>query len=227
MNCSNMLRAIMLVLVALLLTGCGGGKECLTVSEVWQNADSLEGKRVCVRGQADFRLLPHHPMQVGGCIPETEGVDLPRIVGELALLDQDPNGSEQRLSISEADLQCEGNVCSVVCRPFAPSAQATWGGTETITLRGTVNGEEQLFRFEDQRFVEEGGEPFIPRLWATRAIGHMMQQIRLHGEDDELVQSIVNLSTRYGIITPYTSFLIEEDDIFAQIGDDDMVLDDF
>jgi Ca-activated chloride channel family protein len=43
-----------------------------------------------------------------------------------------------------------------------------------------------------------------------------MQQIRLSGENEELVQSIVNLSTRYGIITPYTSFLIEEDDIFAQ-----------
>ena len=54
---------------------------------------------------------------------------------------------------------------------------------------------------------------FIPRLWATRAIGHLMQQIRLNGENAELVQSIVNLSTRYGVITPYTSFLIEEDDI--------------
>jgi hypothetical protein len=71
-------------------------------------------------------------MQVGGCIPETEGVALPRIVGELALLDQDSQDSEHRLSISESDLQCEGNVCRVVCRPFAPSAQAIWGGTETI-----------------------------------------------------------------------------------------------
>ena len=101
------------------------------------------------------------------------------------------------------------------------------GGTETITLRGTVNGQEQEFLFQDQQFVGGAagrpatteGQPFIPRLWATRAIGHMMQQIRLHGEDEELVQSIVNLSTRYGIITPYTSFLIEEDDIFEQIGD--------
>jgi Ca-activated chloride channel homolog len=110
------------------------------------------------------------------------------------------------------------------------------GGVETITLRGTVNGEEQVFRFDDQRFLDEaptgvgvptgagGGEPFIPRLWATRAIGHMMQQIRLRGEDEELVQSIVNLSTRYGIITPYTSFLIEEDDIFEQIGDQPRVV---
>ena len=100
------------------------------------------------------------------------------------------------------------------------------GGSETVTLRGSVNGEEQVFRFPGQRFLDDaparadGGEPFIPRLWATRAIGHMMQQIRLFGEDEELVQSIVNLSTRYGIITPYTSFLIEEDDIFAQTAEE-------
>jgi len=131
-NSRNMLLAHILVLIALLLAGCGGREKCLTVSEVWQNADSLEGKRICVRGQADFRLLPHHPMQVGGCIPKTEGVVLPRIVGELALLDQDSQDSEHRLLISESDLQCEGNVCRVVCRPFAPSAHAAWGGTETV-----------------------------------------------------------------------------------------------
>jgi len=94
------------------------------------------------------------------------------------------------------------------------------GGPATVTLAGTANGREQTFTYEDQLFRDEGGEPFIPRLWATRAIGHLMQQIRLRGEDPELVQSIVNLSTRYGIITPYTSFLIEEDDIFAQTGAD-------
>lgn len=89
------------------------------------------------------------------------------------------------------------------------------GGPATITLTGTANGRQQTFTYDDQSFSDDGGEAFIPRLWATRAIGHMMQQIRLRGEDEELVRSIVNLSTRYGIITPYTSFLIEEDDIFA------------
>jgi Ca-activated chloride channel family protein len=90
------------------------------------------------------------------------------------------------------------------------------GAPATITLSGVTNGRPQSFTYADQSFRAEGGEAFIPRLWATRAIGHLMQQIRLRGEDAELVQSIVALSTRYGIITPYTSFLIEEDDIAAQ-----------
>ena len=92
------------------------------------------------------------------------------------------------------------------------------GGPATITLSGTTNGRAQTFTYPDQTFRAEGGETFIPRLWATRAIGHLMQQIRLRGEDAELVQSIVSLSTRYGVITPYTSFLIDENDILAQSG---------
>jgi len=94
------------------------------------------------------------------------------------------------------------------------------GGPAVITLSGEVNGREQHFVYEDNLFRDAGGEDFIPRLWATRAIGNLLTKIRLHGEDPELVQSVINLSIRYGIITPYTSYLIEEDDIFSQAGRD-------
>ena len=94
------------------------------------------------------------------------------------------------------------------------------GGPASITLTGEVNGQEQTFVYEDNIFRRSGGDDFIPRLWATRAIGNLLTQIRLHGEDPELVRSVVTLSTRYGIITPYTSYLIEEDDIFTQSGID-------
>ncbi len=97
------------------------------------------------------------------------------------------------------------------------------GGSAAITLRGEVNGRSQEFTYADNRFRTGGGDDFIPRLWATRAIGHLLREIRLHGENDELVQSVVNLSIRYGIITPYTSYLIEEDDIFSQTGRDSIV----
>jgi hypothetical protein len=50
----------------------------------------------------------------------------------LAILDEESNDPESALWISESSLRCEGDVCSVVCTPFAPSAQAIWGGTETI-----------------------------------------------------------------------------------------------
>ena len=52
---------------------------------------------------------------------------------------------------------------------------------------------------------------FLPRLWAGRRVSYLLTQIRLYGENDELVDEVIRLSRRYGIITPYTSFLVEED----------------
>jgi Ca-activated chloride channel family protein len=96
-------------------------------------------------------------------------------------------------------------------------------GTVDVTLSGDVNGEPVSYTYDDLRFREyAGGADFIPRLWATRRIGDLLNQIRLHGEEDELVDSVVELSIRYGIITPYTSFLIDENDIFTQSGRDDI-----
>jgi Ca-activated chloride channel family protein len=95
------------------------------------------------------------------------------------------------------------------------------GSTQTarITLTGQVNGETRTFVYDALPFPElAGGQPFIARLWATRRIGDLLNTIRISGENPELIDSIVALSVRYGIITPYTSFLIEEDDILTQAG---------
>lgn len=106
-----------------------------------------------------------------------------------------------------------GEQVTVVGRFRRPSESAT------ITLSGTVNGQPRTYTFSDLRFPERaGGEEYLARLWASRRIADMLNTIRLNGEDQELVDSIVSLSIRYGIITPYTSFLIEEDDILTQQG---------
>ncbi len=93
------------------------------------------------------------------------------------------------------------------------------GGDTTITLAGRVNDRLQRFEYEDVHFRDRGGDEFIPRLWATRKIGYLLSQIRLHGESRELVDEIVELSVRYGIITPYTSFLVDEtEDVLSERG---------
>ena len=84
------------------------------------------------------------------------------------------------------------------------------GGPASITLEGTVNGRPQRFTYDDLTFRDVGGDDFIAPLWATRKIGYLLNQIRLHGESREVIEQIVNLSIRYGIITPYTSFLVQE-----------------
>jgi Ca-activated chloride channel family protein len=88
------------------------------------------------------------------------------------------------------------------------------GGVTKITLTGTLNGTAQTYTYDNLTFPDNaGGQPFIPRLWATRKIGTLLNDIRLNGEKPELVDSIVRLSIRYGIITPYTSYLITENGV--------------
>lgn len=84
------------------------------------------------------------------------------------------------------------------------------GASVEVILRGDVNGEEQTYIYPDQELVEKGGEDFVARLWATRKIGALLDQIRRDGPNDELVDAVVELSLDYGIVTPYTSFLVLE-----------------
>jgi Ca-activated chloride channel family protein len=84
------------------------------------------------------------------------------------------------------------------------------GGPAQLTLSGMVNGRPRSFVFEDLSWRTEGGEAFIARLWATRKIGHLLNEIRLRGRNPELVDEVIRLSTRYGVASPYTSFFVPE-----------------
>lgn len=90
------------------------------------------------------------------------------------------------------------------------------GGQVDVTLKGEVNGQIQKMVFKDQSFDHDsrektGQESSLPRLWATRKIGNLLSDIRLKGPQKEIVEQIVELSIRYGIVTPYTSYLVTED----------------
>jgi Ca-activated chloride channel family protein len=69
----------------------------------------------------------------------------------------------------------------------------------------------RTFSYPGQRFPLRAEEnDWLPRLWATRRVGWLMEQIRSNGEQKELVDEVVQLGTRYGIVTPYTSYLALE-----------------
>jgi Ca-activated chloride channel family protein len=94
-------------------------------------------------------------------------------------------------------------------------------GRSTIRLSGSVNSDRYVYALgADFKVGLESSEvnSFIPRLWAARKIGYLLNQIRHQGENSEWVDAVIQLSIRYGIITPYTSFLIEEDDLFSGEG---------
>ncbi len=87
----------------------------------------------------------------------------------------------------------------------------TGDGDVAFELSGQVNGKVEKFVYENKFAATEAKGGFIELLWAQRRIGHLLDQIRLHGETKELVDDVIRLSKEYGIQTPYTSNLILED----------------
>jgi Ca-activated chloride channel family protein len=80
-----------------------------------------------------------------------------------------------------------------------------------LVLKGKMGREVRSFNFENLDFPMRNEEnDFLPRLWANRRVGWLMEQIRANGEQRELKDEIVDLGTRYGIVTPYTSYLALE-----------------
>jgi uncharacterized protein YegL len=85
-------------------------------------------------------------------------------------------------------------------------------GHVAIRLLGDVEGKQREFVYEGDFQASNSDNTFIPRLWATRRVGYLLDAIRLQGEEDELKDEVMRLSKEYGIMTPYTSYLVLEDD---------------
>ena len=78
----------------------------------------------------------------------------------------------------------------------------------SILLRGKNGKESRSFSYGDLDFpLRSEDNEFLPRLWASRRVGWLIEQIRLNGETKEVKDEVVELGTRYGIVTPYTSYL--------------------
>jgi Ca-activated chloride channel homolog len=85
-------------------------------------------------------------------------------------------------------------------------------GTGNIVLSGTVRGKGQELAYKAEFPQSDNAHEFIASLWAARRIGFLLDQVRLNGEDKELVDEVTALAKTYGIVTPYTSYLIVEDE---------------
>lgn len=85
-------------------------------------------------------------------------------------------------------------------------------GPAAVQISGTLNGQKQSFA-QDVTFADiDTRHGFIPSLWATRRVGFLLDEIRLRGESRELRDEVTRLAREHGIVTPYTAFLILEDE---------------
>jgi Ca-activated chloride channel family protein len=85
-------------------------------------------------------------------------------------------------------------------------------GSHEMKLSGAVGEHRETFRFTADL---DGSlrNAFIPRMWAATRVAYLQEQVALHGKNPELVDEIRRLGREYGILTPFTSFLIVEEGV--------------
>jgi Ca-activated chloride channel family protein len=102
------------------------------------------------------------------------------------------------------------------------------GGKADLSLNGEINGDSQTLNYKHLIFSQGEDDDaekldMIPRIWATRKIGYLLREVRLQGANEELIQQIIQISVRYGIVTPYTSYLVEEPQVLGMENQQNLV----
>jgi Ca-activated chloride channel family protein len=94
-------------------------------------------------------------------------------------------------------------------------------GDAKATLAGKLAGEQRKFHFPAELAADsdDDANAFVAKLWATRRVGEIINEIDLKGRNDELVNELVELATKHGILTPYTSFLADENNQVRELSE--------
>ncbi len=88
----------------------------------------------------------------------------------------------------------------------------TGSGPAAVKITGQIGNQSKEFAY-DVTFPERTTEDkdFVENLWARRKVGYLLDQIRANGEQKELMDEMLTLARKYGIATPYTSYLVMPD----------------
>ncbi|MEK7728674.1 MAG: VIT domain-containing protein [candidate division KSB1 bacterium] len=85
-------------------------------------------------------------------------------------------------------------------------------GRATLHLRGQTSARPQALQYDFNFPAREREREFVARLWATRRVGDLLEEIRMNGENEELKSEVVALAKEFGLVTPYTSYLVQEEE---------------
>jgi Ca-activated chloride channel family protein len=94
-------------------------------------------------------------------------------------------------------------------------------GGAKVTITGKIGTEKRKFDFPGTLIDKSNDQSFgfVEKLWAMRRVGEILDELDLKGKNDELVNELVALATKHGLLTPYTSFLADETARPGQLAD--------
>jgi Ca-activated chloride channel family protein len=212
------------------------------IAQILKNVRSWTGLRF-VNGIYSDGMLPPTPPRL---FVFGVGYDVnTRLLDTLAA---DNRGSSDYVLPNEDIEQRVGSLYNKIAFPVLSNPRIDWNGmkvfdvypkqlpdlfkgTQTVvfgryegrsTLRpqliGLMNNREERIAGQGD-FAGEGKlNDVVPRLWATRKVGYLLDEARLQNRtvDAEVKDEIIKLSKKFGIVTPFTAGLITEDEKVQQ-----------
>jgi Ca-activated chloride channel family protein len=79
-----------------------------------------------------------------------------------------------------------------------------------VVLGGCVDGKATAFEYAIEFPAITTSNDFLPRIWAGRKVAHLIDRVRAEGSQAG-VKEITRLAKQFGIVTPYTSYLVSDD----------------
>jgi Ca-activated chloride channel homolog len=80
----------------------------------------------------------------------------------------------------------------------------------TVTVSGNRAGRREAYSTTAQFADHSLDNDYIPKIWASRKVGYLSQQLRLHGNNKEILDDLRETALRYGILSEFTAYLVQE-----------------
>ena len=109
-----------------------------------------------------------------------------------------------------------GQDLVVFGRYESTSGSGAGSGAGQLTIAGRRGGQSERYATRVEFPAHAATGDYIPGLWAARKIGELTRNIRLEGATPERVAEIKDLALRYGLLSEYTSYLVQEPQIVSQ-----------
>jgi Ca-activated chloride channel family protein len=95
-------------------------------------------------------------------------------------------------------------------RPITVFGRFSSPMSQEVTLRGQARSGSVRTSFgaEFGSSTDSANAAFVGNLWAARQVADLLDTIRIDGATPERVRTVTEVATRWGIVTPYTSFLV-------------------
>jgi Ca-activated chloride channel family protein len=86
-------------------------------------------------------------------------------------------------------------------------------GPATVVVRGNSIAGPVRFEYEVEFPRRDDDEPAVAQIWAQRRVADVLTELRVEGSRESLIEEIVEITTRGGIVTPFTAYLAEEPEL--------------